>query len=380
MKNFIYLIVLVLALGCKSTKDPKEAESIFYQGGDLSYVNEMLDCGAEYRHNGEIVNPYKLFGEKGANISRLRLWHTPDWTNGYSNFDDVALAIERSKNAGMTVLLDFHYSDTWADPQHQVIPRAWEQITNQDILADSVYQYTYRTLNRLDEMELLPEIVQIGNEINVEIMQPADRMVVDTINWDRNLQLINAGLEAVKDFSQIRKVDIQRMIHIAQPENALWWFDAAKRNGLGDYEWIGISYYPKWSEYGLDSLGLAIDSLITTYDKELMVVETAYPYTLQNFDEGNNILGEDSLIPGYPATEDGQYQFMKRLIDVTKQAGGKGVVYWEPGWVSTDCSTPWNKGSNWENATWFDAGNGNESLQIFQLLENTGFQEVKTSK
>ncbi|NQZ77991.1 MAG: glycosyl hydrolase 53 family protein, partial [Ekhidna sp.] len=140
MKNHYLLIITAFALGCNT----QPGKDLFYLGADLSYVNEMIDCGAEYRENDELVDPYELFGRKGANISRIRLWHTPDWNNSYSNLGDVTTAIKKSRDAGMQILLDFHYSDTWADPQHQVIPRAWQDITDLDVLADSLYAYTYQ--------------------------------------------------------------------------------------------------------------------------------------------------------------------------------------------------------------------------------------------
>ncbi|MEM6526621.1 MAG: glycosyl hydrolase 53 family protein [Bacteroidota bacterium] len=339
----------------------------FYLGADLSYVNELLDCGAEYRYNGELVDPYQLFAEKGANISRIRLWHSPGWTD-YSDYEDVALAIQRSKAVGMDVLLDFHYSDTWADPQHQVIPQAWRHISDHDLLKDSLYHYTYGTLKALHAKGLSPEFVQIGNEVNIEIMQDSASMVVDTINWSRNLSLLNAGLKAAHDFSTDHSVNIETMIHIAQPENALWWFSEARQHGIADFDWIGLSYYPKWSAYGIDSLGIALDSLISTYGKDVMIVETAYPHTLNDVDQAGNILGKDALIPGYPATPKGQYDFLERLIEITRKSGGKGVIYWEPAWVTSDCSTLWGQGSHWDNATFFDGVNGNEALPVFDLF------------
>lgn len=356
--------------GCEFSKQISKEEATFYLGADLSYVNEMLDCGAKYREKGQLVDPYELFGEKGANISRIRLWNDPtNWTN-YSHYEDVELAIKRSKEAGMEILLDFHYSDTWADPQHQVIPKAWETIEELDVLADSLYNFTYRTLASLHVKGLTPEFVQVGNEVNIKIMQDSSQMNVDTINWLRNNSLLNAGLKAVADFSKAKEVDINRMMHIAQPENALWWFEEASKNGLGDFEWIGLSYYPKWSTYGLDSLNVAIDSLIKTYKKEVMVVETAYPFTMNNADPAHNILGEDALISDFPATKEGQYEYMKRLIEVTKKGGGMGVIYWEPAWVTSNCSTLWGLGSHWDNATFFDAERGNEALKVFELFSD----------
>jgi arabinogalactan endo-1,4-beta-galactosidase len=361
-------ILLFLALfGCMTK--PKVELPTKYVGSDLSYVNEILDCGGEYRSEGTLVDPYTLFAEKGNNLVRLRLWHNPEWS-GYSDFEDVKLAIQRSKAEGMAVLLDFHYSDTWADPQHQVIPAAWANVEDLSILSDSLYNYTYQTLSKLHSDDLLPEFVQVGNEINIEIMQDSANMVVDTIDWKRNLILINAGLKAVTDFSKETQVDIQKMIHIAQPENALWWFSEALEYGLADFEYIGLSYYPKWSTYGLDKLSVAIDSLIGTYDKELMIVETAYPHTLMNVDAAHNILGKDALILDYPATPEGQLAFMNKLKKVTFDAGGKGVIYWEPAWVTSDCSTRWGQGSHWENASFFDGENGNRALVSFDFFQN----------
>ncbi|MEM6360759.1 MAG: glycosyl hydrolase 53 family protein [Bacteroidota bacterium] len=362
----IVLFVFILTGFGSATKKPDQKP--FYMGADLSYVNELLDCGAEYRYRGDRVDPYALFAEKGVNISRIRLWHSPEWT-GYSDYKDVERAIQRSKDVGMEVLLDFHYSDTWADPQHQVIPEAWRDISNHDQLKDSLYNYTYQTLNSLHAKGLAPEFVQVGNEVNIEIMQDSANMVLDTINWSRNLSLLNAGLKAVKDFSIEHSLNTEAMIHIAQPENALWWFSKAQQHGIGDFDWIGLSYYPKWSSYDIDSLGVALDSLIKTYDKELMIVETAYPHTLNDVDKAGNILGKDALIPGYPATPNGQHNFLKRLIEITRRSGGRGVIYWEPAWITSDCSTLWGQGSHWDNATFFDGAKGNEALPVFDLFE-----------
>jgi arabinogalactan endo-1,4-beta-galactosidase len=147
------------------------------------------------------------------------------------------------------------------------------------------------------------------------------------------------------------------MLHIAQPENALWWFEQASENGITDYDWIGLSYYPLWSDYKLNNVGVAFKKLITTYKKRLMVVETAYPYTMVNIDPANNILDEKALISGYPATQQGQLDYLNALQKIIQSSGGEGLVYWEPAWVSTGCSTLWGQGSHWDNATLFDHDN-----------------------
>lgn len=331
----------------EETNDPDPIT--FYYGADLSYVNEMEDCGATYRDENDIEkDPFAIFNEAGANLVRVRLWHNPTWTN-YSNLNDVKLTIQRAKAKGMKILLDFHYSDTWADPSKQLIPEAWlNEIDNTSVLGDLLYEYTFNTLTTLAEDNLVPDIVQVGNEINAMILQEEE--LVWPIDWERNSSLINKGIQAVRDFSS----EIEVMLHIAQPENGLWWFEQAHENGVTNYDWIGLSYYPVWSEYTLSTVGTPISTLINTYNKRLMIVETAYPFTLSNADPANNILGNDALIQGYPASQQGQLDYLNELQHVIKTAGGEGVIYWEPAWVSTGCSTLWGQGSHWDNATLFD--------------------------
>lgn len=344
-----------------------------YLGADLSYVNEVEDCGAQFYQDGKAVDPYALFAKEGANLIRVRLWHNPDWTN-YSNLEDVVRTIKRSKAAGMEVLLDFHYSDTWADPGKQYIPAAWANIEDVETLGDSLYQYTYKTLAYLDKLGLLPEMVQVGNETNSEILQPEAEMNTDTIHWERNVKLLNRGIEAVNTIAKEKGKKIETMLHIAQPENAFSWFKEAFKQGIHDFDWIGLSYYPTWSTYSINQLSEAVDSLKTLYNKQIMVVETAYPYMLEDVDNANNILVEGALIPGYPATLKGQLEYMLELTRQTLKGGGAGVIYWEPAWVSSSCSTLWGQGSHWENATFFDALNNNEALPAFQFFNHDNYK------
>lgn len=364
--RWLFIFTAALLSGCMQNQS--DAEIDFYLGADLSYVNEMEDCGARYRVDGKVEDPYTIFARAGSNLVRVRLWHSPDWTS-YSNLDDVKKTLRRGREAGMHLLLDFHYSDTWADPEKQFIPAAWAGLYDDTTaLAQAVYDYTHDVLAELHAENLLPEMVQIGNEINSEILQLKERMDAEHIDWPRNAELINAGLRAVADFNSEHDTHVKRMLHIAQPENALTWFPQAARAGVVDYDLIGLSYYAKWSQFSLETLGEAIARLRLEINKPVMVVETAYPWTLKNFDAANNILGEDSLITGYSATDQGQLKYLLDLRREVKNAGGFGVVYWEPAWVSTGCSTPWGKGSHWENATFFDAGNNNETLPASEFF------------
>jgi arabinogalactan endo-1,4-beta-galactosidase len=369
------LVVFPLLVSCASCDKSNEIENdivnnpiqeeVFFLGADLSYVNEMIDCGAIYKDaNNNIKNPYTIFEEAGTNLVRLRLWHNPTWTN-YSNFNDVKNAILESKRRQMKVLLDFHYSDTWADPDSQEIPAAWlSDINNTDSLGNLLYNYTYTVLNDLADENLLPEIVQIGNEINGMILQQG--ALEWPIDWERNSHLINKGIQAVRDISTSHNTPVEVMLHIAQPENGLWWFEQATANGITDFDWIGLSYYPLWSEYSLEQVQAPLENLINTYQKRLMIVETAYPFTLENNDPANNILDSNALINGYPASQEGQLNYLLDLKNIILNAGGEGIIYWEPAWVSTNCSTLWGQGSHWDNATLFDhSGKATLGMQLY---------------
>ncbi len=362
MKFLFLTLAFVLFFSCdneiltvaNNQKDDGEiSDTPFYYGADLSYVNEMEDCGAVYyNQNGEMQDPYEIFADAGANLARFRLWHSPEWTD-YSTTADVIKSIRRAKKEGMQVLLDFHYSDNWADPGKQEIPAAWvDVIDDTGILADSLYQYTRSVLLQLHEENLLPELVQVGNEINGMILQQGE--LEWPINWQRNSLLINAGIKAIRDLNEELDTDMEIMLHIAQPENGLWWFKQATENGVTDFDWIGLSYYPIWSEYTLDNVGQAFRTLVNIYNKPLMVVETAYPYTFEDADPAGNILGQGALVEGIEASPRGQLEYLNRLKNIIRDAGGSGLVYWEPAWVSTPCETQWGKGSHWDNATLFD--------------------------
>ena len=321
-------------------------------GADLSYVNEMQVCGAHYLYQGE-ADPYAIFAKSGTNIVRVRLWNNPTWTK-YSNIADVTKTIAAAKARGMKVLLDFHYSDDWADGDHQIVPAAWAKLDT-DAQAKALYQFTLDTLNGLKAKGLMPDAVQVGNETNHEIMLPGDgKPTQPSIDWARNAKLFNAGIRAVRDASQGSAAKPEIMLHIAQPENVEAWFADAARAGITDFDIIGMSYYRKWSKFDLATTAETIRRVHARFGKEVVIVETAYPFTDDYADNAPNLLGSDAALPGYPVTQEGQAKYMHDLMQLTLDSGGMGVVYWEPAWVSTKCSTRWAQGSNWENAALFD--------------------------
>ncbi len=338
----------------------------FYLGVDLSYVNEMEDCGAVYKNeSGTEMDPYEIFSTKGANLVRLRLWHNPQWTN-YSNFDDVKASITRAKSKGMNVLLNFHYSDFWADPGRQWRPEAWEDVETDEILGDSLYNYTYNTLNKLYQEGLLPEMIQIGNETNGNILIKRGTEDLSSgspnlypIDWDRQSLLFNRALEAVANVEINLDVDIKTIIHIADPKSAKYWLENAFLKGLDTFDIIGLSYYPQWHDLGVREVGDFVTALKNQFNREVMIVETGYPWTSNGLDQAGNILNWDSRLFTYSNNFSIEIQrdFMVELSWLVKENGGLGVIYWEPAWVSTNCQNYWNTGSHYENATLFDFNN-----------------------
>ncbi|EJL23597.1 arabinogalactan endo-1,4-beta-galactosidase [Caulobacter sp. AP07] len=345
-------IVAGMAASLLSLNLTQAAEPPIYLGVDISYANEMDDCGAVYTAGGQRVDQYQFFKAEGANVARIRIWNDPDWTN-YSNLADVKRSIRRARAAGLQVLLDFHYSDDWADGDKQLAPKAWARLSTAD-QAKALYAFTRDTLKDLDREGLMPDLVQVGNETNGEIVSSLAK-AKEPIHWDRNALLFNAGIKAVRDAGADSRIKPRVMLHIAQPENVEPWFAAAAQAGVTDFDIIGISYYSKWSKRSMGELGQTINRLRHSYAADVLVVETAYPFTTDNADSSPNLLGADSLIAGYPATPAGQKKYLVDLTQLVLASGGAGVFYWEPAWVSTKtCGTRWGKGSNWENAALFD--------------------------
>ena len=339
------------ALAILAAATPACAEQLYF-GADLSFANQMADCGAVYRDaDGQAKDVYTLFKDHGANLVRVRIW-TDGNKSGYSNLADVEKTMQAARARGMQVLLDFHYADSWADGGKQPMPASWAGITDDAKLADTLYQYTYYVLTTLADQNLMPQMVQVGNEINPEMLQRSTAQFVNggvaqkpKIDWKRDAMLINAGIRAVRAAGKVAGAMPRIMLQIAQPENVESWFADATRAGVSDYDLIGISYYGyQWSKFDLAQTGATIRQLRATYpDKDVMLVETAYPWRADPPGMHSN-LSAAALLPGYPATPQGQKKFLVDLTHTVLKAGGDGVNYWAPDLVPNSCSTR-NKGS-----------------------------------
>ena len=354
----------------------------FYFGNDLSYANQMEDCGAVFKENMVPKDVYRIFADHGCNLVRVRLWVDPDWQDTlvqpegvksqYSNFEDVKETISRSKAAGMQVLLDFHMSDFWADPGKQIIPARWLGVaTDVSALADSVYNYITYILTALEEDTLMPEMVQIGNETNSGILKHtvmnADYSAGGSVSsdWNRHAQLFNAGIQAVRDVSQTTAIKPEIVLHYAGLNGLNWWFNNIISHGVTDFDIIGFSYYYAWHGGSIEYLGQVVEDMVSSFPGyDVMAAECGYLWTTEDFDAMENIIKTPD--PEYlPVIPEKQLEYMVDYTRSVMKAGGKGVVFWEPAWVSTPCRTAWGQGSAHDHVVFFDPDSNN-------FMENGG--------
>lgn len=358
-KLLIHTTIVIMFANLHAEKQP------FIQCADLSYVNEMLDAGVRYRSaDGAVKEPYALFEEIGIQMVRVRLWHNPKWSEGYSTFEDVVRTIRSAKAAGMQVMLNFHYSDNWTDPGKQVVPSAWaEHVDDQETLGTLMYDYTVKTLYDLDALGLMPELVQIGNENDNGIMNAEPWSEGFQMDWERQIHLFNCGIRAVRDVSKSTKIQPKVIVHVAKSENLEHWFTNAFDAGLDKIDYIGVSFYTPWTITSCEQLGEMVNRWRHLFQTQVFVVEAAYPWTLlSGDDQASNMLGRNALQRGYKATTMGQLNFMKDLTQILITNGCAGLSYWEPAWLSSVRPTQWGIGSHWENAGFFDFRNGDNTL------------------
>lgn len=331
----------------------------FAMGVDLSYVNHVQDYGGVYKDSGVVKDPFTIFKNHGANVVRVRLWHNPTWmaplNSGkiYSDLKDVEKTIQRAKTAGMAVNLDIHYSDRWADPGSQQIPAAWAGLSF-NVLRDSVYNYTLNVLNYLKGKNLTPEMVQVGNENNQGMLFNAGKVTGN--NWTAFGDLLKSGIRAVRDFSATSAVKPQIILHVAKLTDADYFANGViNLGGVSDFDILGISHYYVYSSLtSMSAVSTMIGALKTKYNKKIMIVETAYPFTTQNADTYNNIISGATGFNGYGVSPEEQLKYMKELTQQVISGGGSGIMYWEPAWITSSLKDEWGTGSSWENNAFFD--------------------------
>ena len=319
-----------------------EPEVEFISAVDISSYPEIREVSPIfYNQNGQEENFLSILEETNINTIRLRLWVNP--ANGRSGFDEVKIFSDELKDMGFKIWLSIHYSDTWADPGHQEAPQAWQNLTFAS-LKDSVYDYTANVV-----AEIQPEYIQIGNEINNGFLHPQGQ-INTTLNQFK--ELLTAGVKAARDNSNNSKI----IIHHAGTENADWFYDQLIDI---DYDIIGISYYPIWHGKSLGALNNELNSLRSNFQKQVVIAETAYPFTLGWNDWTNNIVGleEQLILPEFPATPEGQKEFIAALKDIAYDTEkGGGICYWGAELVAWKGNQA-TDASPWENQALFDFDN-----------------------
>ena len=287
-------------------------------GADVSFLKQAEDRGTAFRDNGDPKPGLQIFKDHGYNWVRLRLFHTP--TRLPNNREYTIALAKDAKRLGFKFLLDFHYSDTWADPAKQFIPKAWEGKSHAE-LVQAVFEYTRDTIAAFRQAGVLPDMVQPGNEIIHGMLWP-DGKLPD--HWDNFAELVKAGIRGV----EAGRGDGPRpriMIHIdrgGDVKATRWFFDKLNSYGV-QYDVIGQSYYPWWHGSLLD-LRENLNFMAETYTNDIIVVETAYNWRPAEY--------RNKPAP-FPETPEGQREFLEevnRLVLATPHQRGKGVFWWEP--------------------------------------------------
>lgn len=370
----------------------------FYRGMDASAVLALENSGVKYYNfDGEEQDVFMTLAQAGVNYIRLRVWNDPydENGNGYGGGNnDVATAIalgQRATKYGMKVCIDFHYSDFWADPKKQFVPKAWEGMDIEE-KSDALYNFTLESLTQLLDAGVDVGMVQIGNEINNGMSGETDVANVR--------KLLTAGSKAVREAAADSGKEILVAVHYTN-------IDDMKKldtllTGLQvkeiDYDIVGLSFYPYWHGT-IEDLKNAIIHIRDTYGKKVYVAENAYCYTAEDGDgSANSVEGTDDLAEGYSASVQGQANEVRDVCAAASEAGAEGVFYWEGTWIpvgpaDADNSALWEKygsgwassyasgydpkdagqyygGCSWDNQAMFDfTGHPLASLNVFKYLK-----------
>lgn len=316
-----------------------------YRGADASFVPQYRSVKAQFSDAGKQGDALEIMARRGVNLLRLRLWNEPK--EGWCDLAQTIAMAKDAKRLGMKVLLDFHYSDDWADPQHQVTPRAWQGL-DADGLARKIEQFTLDSLRAMAKEGVPPAAVQIGNEVRDGMCWPVGQ--ISKNGYGPFCNLLKAGIRAARKFDPKMPV----MVHYDQ--GGSWaksepFYRAIQQQGVS-YDWIGLSYYPWWHG-SLDGLRKNLTKLNAEFSKPIMIVECAYPWTLKWNDDTGNFVGETKqLEPGYPATPEGQAMFLAAVRGALARLPkdrNLGVCWWAPEYIAVpEVPTPY------ENLTLFD--------------------------
>jgi arabinogalactan endo-1,4-beta-galactosidase len=324
----------------------------FLRGADLSSLPAVEAAGARFHDGAHEGDALALLAARGANAVRVRVWNAP--ADGRGGLADAVALARRARAAGCAVLLDLHFSDTWADPGHQSKPAAWSALPF-DALADSVEAWTRDAVKSLDDAGAPPALVQLGNEIDAGMLWDDGRVggtFESPAAWARLATLLGRAARGARTAVPAERAP-RVLVHLADGGDAAAagrFVDRLREEGFVP-DGVGVSFYPWWHG-DLDDLARTLDS-VAGRGLDVFVLETAYPFSLGWWDATHNLVGERrQLLAGFPATPDGQRAFLARVastVRATREARGRGVFVWEPAWVAG------GSGSPWENCALFDS-------------------------
>ncbi len=303
MKNLLFLLMFIsLFISCQDDTVNEISEnqhtSSIISGVDISDYPKVSSYNPTfYDENNNEISFINSLIQNGVNTIRLRLWVNP--VDESSSLDEVKEFSNELKSLGFKIWVTPHFSDTWAHPGQQQTPSDWSSLSFEE-LKNQVYTYTSQIMS-----EINPDYIQIGNEINTGILFPHGR-IAD--NQDQFVELVNEGVNAVRNSSTNAKI----ILHCAGFESSNWFFNIVNQV---DYDIIGISYYPWWHGKSLDDLQNQLSSLSINFEKEILIAETSYPFTLGWNDWTNNNVGleEQLILPEYPASPQGQKDFIRDI-------------------------------------------------------------------
>jgi arabinogalactan endo-1,4-beta-galactosidase len=343
----IAAVIPFLIAGCASHKAataPVTAKPPpFYLGADISALATIEQRGGIYLDGDQPGDAFAIFMKHGWTCFRLRIWVDP--TNGVNGLDYTTKLAKRIKDAGGTFMLDFHYSDWWADPQKQNKPAAWAGL-DFDALVKQTGVYTAQVVKTLKDAGATPDFVQVGNEITGGMLWPDGQVKVplstvkvfegdvkvmsppepydDAKQWDHLVRLLKADIDGVRSVTTPDD-HVRIIIHIDCGGDwpvTRWYFDHLADAGV-DYDVVGQSYYPHWHG-SLKQVGDNLHKTSRRYGKDVMIVETGYPSR-----DTHPSAAAAKYMP-WPQTPEGQKQFLADLIRMVKESGGIGVNYWHP--------------------------------------------------
>jgi arabinogalactan endo-1,4-beta-galactosidase len=344
-------LAVALLIGCGGGENPASppapVPALPFAGADVSALERIEQAGGVFREAGQAGDAIAILRSHGSNLFRLRLFVNP---NGQEvEVNDLAYTIRmasRIKAAGGALLLDIHYSDTWADPGHQATPAAWAGF-DIDTLDHQVEVYTGDAIRQLKQAGALPDFVQIGNEIDAGMLWPLGQVSYasdSAAQWDQFTRLLKAGIRGVQGaLSQGDSVRI--MLHYSQGGSAggtQWFFDHMQAYGV-PYDLIGLSYYPWWHG-SIAGLEANLHATALRYGRDIMIVETSYPWRAGGWEAMASNRGAMT----WPVSSQGQAKFLRDVraaVAAVPNGHGSGVIWWYPEAIRVPGLFIWGDGS-----------------------------------